>query len=98
MAEQYYADGDGLGRFDEELLVRPRRQELPVNTSRRGGTADAADSKSVSLTGVWVRLPPSAPEKTSRPAVVTPAPTRSRAGPTRLRSGGRPRPVRHRGR
>ena len=28
-----------------------------------GGTVDAGDSKSPALTGVWVRLPPRAPDK-----------------------------------
>ena len=30
-----------------------------LHTSRRGGMADALDSKSGILTGVWVRVPPS---------------------------------------
>ena len=35
--------------------------EDPTAACRGGGMADAADLKFATLTGVWVRVPPSAP-------------------------------------
>src|SRR5258708_26773107 len=38
------------------------KHDIFILTCRSGGMADAADSKSVARKGVWVRLPPPAPE------------------------------------
>ena len=47
-------------------VANRRTGELVSAESRSGGMADAADSKSAVLTGVWVQLPPSAPHSASR--------------------------------
>ncbi len=60
--------GHRVGMPTQSMVGAAAANQQNHKTSRSGGMADAVDSKSAVRKGVWVRLPPSAPQRRPRRA------------------------------
>ena len=61
-SEPLYSSHEARGRWHRRIPGRRLTCRAVPLTSRSGGMADAADSKSVASNGVWVQVPPPALE------------------------------------